>query len=96
MFNIYDLLLSTSKRKSEICNFADDNTLYAFAKALPRVLEILGADTLDMIKWFNVNGLVANQGKFQVMFFGTKISASIFHIDNITVDTSNCVKLLGI
>ena len=37
-------------------------------------MEILGADTFDMVKWFDVNGLVANPAKFQVMFRGTKIS----------------------
>ena len=98
LFNIFinDLLLSTSVRESEICNFADDNTLFFSAKTLDRVIGILGADTLDVIKWFNINGLVANPGKFQVMFLGTNISVDNFQFGDIIVDTSNSVKLLGI
>ena len=52
LFNIFlnDLLLFP--RKSELCNFADDNSLYAFAKLLSRLLSILQKDIDDILYWF--------------------------------------------
>ena len=96
LFNIFlnDLLLSM--RESDLCNFADDNTLYAIAKTLSEVLRILEIDTQEIIHWFEINGLVANPGKFQVMFLGIDTAIPKFNLGNISIDTSEYVKLLGI
>ena len=50
----------------------------------------------DILYWFKINGLVANPGKFQVMFLGKVAPTSTFSIGNIKVKVKNQVKLLGI
>ena len=70
LLNIFlkDLLLSESE--AELCNFADDNTLFAIAKTLAEVISKLNIEIQDILYRFKINGLVANTGKFQVMFPG--------------------------
>ena len=58
--------------KSEICNFADDNTIYDCGKDLSNILENLKYDMKVLLKWFRINVLQANPGKFQFMILGKK------------------------
>ena len=60
--------------KSEICNFADDNTIYDCGKDLSNILENLKHDMKILLKWFRINSLRANPGKFQFMILGEKKS----------------------
>ena len=55
-----------------ICNFADDNTLYSGGMELSSILENLKHNTKTIIKWFRINSLKANPGKFQWMILGKK------------------------
>ena len=48
----------------EICNFADDNTLYSSGVELSSILENLKHDTKTILNWFRINSLKANPGKF--------------------------------
>ena len=48
----------------EICNFVDDNTFYSSGIELSRILENLKHDTKTVLKWFRINSLKANPGKF--------------------------------
>ena len=41
-------------------------------KELERVLRNLETDLNNVLVWFNINYLKANQGKFQFMVLGTK------------------------
>ena len=41
--------------KSEICNFADDNTIYDCGKDLSNILENLKHDMKILLKWFRIN-----------------------------------------
>ena len=50
----------------EICNFADDNTLYSSGVELSSILENLKHDTKTILKWFRINSLKANPGKFHL------------------------------
>eukprot|EP00111_Clytia_hemisphaerica_P022932 TCONS_00067522-protein len=94
LFNIFlnDPLLST--REVELCNFADDNTLFAIAQTLAEVILKLNIEIQDILHWFKINGLVGNLGKFQVMFLGRFEPIHIFTIGNIKVKVKNQVKLL--
>ena len=58
--------------KSEICNFADDNTIYDCGKDLSNNLENIKHDMKGLLKWFRINSLQANPGKFQFMILGKK------------------------
>ena len=51
-----------------------------------------------ILNWFRIIGMVANTGKFQIMFLGSNIDNSkiTFMIENKRVKSRSKVKLLGI
>lgn len=94
-FFINDLLLFIEK--AEICNFADDNTLYCCSNSLDKVINSLEAAVLNCLSWFRSNRLVANPSKFQCMFLGVdNIDGLSLSVGELTVFATNCVRLLGI
>ena len=54
-------------KKTNVCNFADDNSLYDWGEDLSDILENLKHDMTILLKWFRINSLRANSGKFQFM-----------------------------
>ena len=58
--------------KSEICNFADDHTLYSCDRNLLRIKENHTFDMKNILLWFRTNSLKANAGKFQFMILNRK------------------------
>ena len=84
-------------RKSGVCNFADDNTGYSVGKNIENVILDLKTDLVGVMKWFKINSLKVNPGKFQFMVLGNKDERSFnTHINNIKIKNSNEVTLLGI
>ena len=80
-----------------MCNFADDTTLYVCGCSLDQIVPMLENDLSALIKWFFENGMVANPGKFQIMFLGLKEQNTLrLNINDNKVLTTNRVKLLGI
>ena len=51
--------------KTEICNFADDNTIYGCGEDLSNILENLKHDLKILLKWFIINSFQSNPGKFR-------------------------------
>ena len=85
------------KRITDLCNFADDTTLYACGCSLDDIVPRLENDLSALIEWFFENGMVANPGKFQVMFLGLKEKNTLrLNINDNKILTTNKVKLLGI
>ena len=68
---INDLFFSITK--SEVCNFADDNTLYSCNKNLEHAFSNLKYDLRNELDWFKINSVKANPGKFQFMVLGVKM-----------------------
>ena len=97
LFNIFinDMLFFVSK--SDICNFADDNTLCSCGKMLGDILYNLMIDLGHILKWFKVNSLKPNPGKFQFMILGTNtdIKVNLF-LDGNKTEKSQEFVLLGI
>ena len=60
LFNIFINDLFLMKLNSEICNFADDNTIYLCGKDLNEIVTNLEIDLSRLLKWFAKNGMVAN------------------------------------
>ena len=58
--------------KTDICNFADDNTLYKSSPSLSLVLNCLEHDITIVLNWFKINSLKANSKKIQFMVLGRK------------------------
>ena len=97
LFNIFINDIFFFIEKSEICNFADDNTLYSCDRNLLRIKENLTFDMKNIFLWFRANSLKANAGKFQFMILNRKNHRTQrMVINSIAVKESNEVILLGI
>ena len=68
LFNIFLNNILFFVVDSEICNFADDNTLYVCDKLLDSVIYRLKQDSFRLQNWFQINSMSANPKKCQVMF----------------------------
>ena len=74
LFNIFINDIFMINEQSDICNFADDNTLHSSGKTLTEIKENLVSFTksgLDF-KLVRLNSLKANLGKLQFMIHGDK------------------------
>ena len=97
LFNIFINDIFFFIEKSEICNFADDNTLYSCDRNLLRIKENLTFDMKNISLWFRTNSFKANAGKLQFMILSRKNHRrQRMVINSITVKESNEVILLGI
>ena len=102
LFNIFrnDLLLSY--QITEICNFADDNTLHKCNSSIEKVNFNLEKGLHFILCWFKNNGMVvtvANPDKFQLMFLGREaLNKTIeMKIENTTIKSIDQVRrLLGV
>ena len=85
-------------QKTEVCNFADDTTIYSCSPNFEEATLKLSNDTHLILNWFTINSMVANPGKFQITFLGSNIDNSkiTFMIENKRVKSRSEVKLLGI
>ena len=72
LFNVFINDISLVVEKSNICNFADDNTLYSQGSNRPLILNNLEHDMRNLLYWFKINSLKANPKKFQSMVLGKK------------------------
>ena len=97
LFNIFinDLLFFVLK--CDICNFADDNTMYSCNKLLSKILANLRFDLKSVLMWFTVNSLNPNPGKFQYMILGKCVTNQLsLFINGIKIERTSEVVLLGI
>ena len=60
--------------ESEICNFADDTTIYACDKSIDTVIIKLEDDLQKILNWFKENGKCANPAKFHMMFWDLRLT----------------------
>ena len=70
--------------KTEICNLADDNTIYDCGEDLSNILENLKHDLKILLRWFRINSLQANPDKFQFIILGKKKRNEVKLIINTT------------
>ena len=101
LFNIFINDLFFIIKETDICNFADDNTIYSSAKSMDEVLNNLTFDLENIMKWFKLNHLVANPDKFQMMILGSvkqtlDLEKVAINVDGVSIKPTNEVKLLGI
>ena len=95
LFNIFlnDLLLINLR--SNVCNFADDNTLYYCGKTTENVIKNLQSDLKFVLKWFRNNQMVANPGKFPYILLGKHKPLKIA-IEGFQLASAMSVNLIGI
>ncbi len=76
-------------------NFADDNTLYAVDKSPRGLGSKINYNVQQAMLWYRENGMQPNPTKFQAIFFGNTPNCNI-NADNVTIDTSDAIVLLGV
>ena len=97
LFNIFMNDLFFSIKKSEVCNFADDNTVFCGHKNLKLALLNLNSDLSNVMDWFKINSLKANPRKFQFMALGAnKNDCFNLNVAGKAIPFSSEVELLGI
>ena len=84
---------------ASLYNFADDNTLSAFATTVSELIKILESESEVVIDWFKINKMVVNPDKFQAIILDKrKRDHTDEHItvDNQQIKVVSSVKLLGL
>ena len=85
------------KLSSDICNFADGNTLYSCGKDLTEIIANLEIDLSRLLHCFAENGIVANLRKLQLMFLRVNTQTRLhLNIKGNKVSATDSVKVLGI
>ena len=69
--------------KTDICNFADYNTIHSCAKSVNDAIENLQSNLEIALKWFKDNQMIANPGKFQFMILSKNTINISIVIDNL-------------
>ena len=83
--------------KCDICNFANDNTMYSCNQLLSMTLANLQFDLKNVLMWFTVNSLCWNLSKFQYMVLGKCMTNQLsLLINGIEIERTSEVVLLGI
>ena len=101
LFNICinDFIYHMELTKAEVFNFADDNTLSAFAKSTDELKRILDDAAVEAIKWLDANQMIANADKFKSIIVkkpSMKIDDFNITVGNQEIKPSSSVKLLGV
>ena len=100
LFNIFINDLFFFVEKSDVCNYADDNSLSVANISIEKIISALESDISILEKWFKDNGMLLNEDKCQfVIIESSRTSRSdIARIktENKTIDEVKKAKLLGI
>ena len=97
MFDIIINNIFFFEEKLEICNFADDKTIYSCREDLLKITENLICTMKNILKWFRLNCFKADPGEFQFKILGDKTCYEHMLKINLTcVQSSDDVTLLGI
>ena len=97
LFNVFINDLFYRDLESEICNFADDTTIYSCESNIDSVIIKLERDLQEVLEWYTANGMSANPSKFQIMFLGLKRKNKLcLNINGQLITQSEHVKLLGV
>ena len=96
LFNIYLNDLFMFVKDAQICNYADDTTIYACDGNIEGVIATLESDALKIAEWFPNNCMNLNEDKCHLMVFGDKSNDVSVNIGRITIKESTEEKLLGV
>jgi hypothetical protein len=97
-FNIFINDIFNFVSKSNLYNYADDNTLSYASSSIQDLVKTLEDDSLSLINWFSQNQMKANPEKFQAIALGKKTHQQKlkFNFHDITIECEDEVKLLGV
>ena len=78
LFNIFINDIFSFLTTCEMCNYADDNTLYTYSRDFHQVQEYLKKDFEILENWFYDNYMVLNPRKCEFMGFGKTNENEVF------------------
>ena len=97
LFNIFINDLFYAIDHSQVCKFADDNTIFACGEIPDEVANCIENGMKMAVNWYKLNEMVKNPEKFQLIFFGIKEDHELSSEINVAViKMSDTVKLLGV
>ena len=97
MFNLFINDIFFYIEKSDICNVADDNTIYSCGKYVPEIKKDLICTMKNILKWFRLHSLKNNPGKFQFIILDDKTCYEHALKINLTCfQSSDDVTLFGV
>ena len=95
LFNIFINDLFFFSAECEICNFADNNSLYSCGMNLDNIFSNLMQDIENVYEWFVYNSVKANPDQFHFIIPGNRDSHTL-QISDITIKSASYVALSGI
>ena len=96
LFNVYLNDLFYLDIDSNLCNYADDNTLYQCDASLIELISKLETSARSVVQWFGYNYMKLNESKCKLLVTGNKEEVLIASVGDVNVVESHKVKLLGI
>ena len=96
-FNIFTNDFIYIMEQSEVCNFADDNTIFSCDNSFEVVASSLEEDMSGLLSWFKTNQMVMNASKFQAIFFRLNSNENIaLEVGGCSIHVANIATLLGV
>ena len=96
LFNIYMNDIFYFLKECDVCNFADDTTLYTCDKSVKEVVRKLEHDFLICQDWYNNNNMKLNEDKCHFLMLGHKNEHIFLNAGNSKLWEEKYVNLLGL
>ena len=101
LFNIFinDFIYHIENTPTDVYNFADDNTLTAFAERINDIKIKLEHGGSEALKWLEANNMIANPDKFKFIVVkkpSQKLEDITINIGDHKINSSTNVDLLGL
>ena len=100
LFNIFINDVFFFLNKTQIANYADDNSTHAIENDIMKLLKTLESETCRVMDWFRVNEMKPNQDKCHLLVADINhkhySANSYIYLENAFLENEESVKLLGI
>ena len=96
LFNIFINDIFLLLNETEICNYADDTTIYCSHKELQEVILKLENDTVELSNWLAQNCMKLNEEKCHLLVFGEKETEISIKVGTSVIKESKEERLLGV
>ena len=96
LFNIYINDFFYLVKDTEVCNYADDTTIFVCGTELDPILKSLEKDASLLTSWFANNYMKMNGDKSHLLMFGNKSAEATVNISRSSIKESDEEKLLGV
>ena len=81
--------------KSEVCNFADDNTIFSCGNSFEAVASSIKVNMSKSMSWPKTNQMVVNTSKLQVLLFDLNLNENIvLEVRRCSIDVANSIVTL--